>query len=240
MRRHDVVAGLVALAVLTGGVVSLAAAPPTSPTLNAPAPKDAIVLFDGTNLDAWATQKSLEWETPGGPGKWKITPESALEVVPGAGSIITKKRFGDFKLHVEFRLLGGSVNSGVYLLSRYEVNIKDSYGQTEGAPCAALGNCAPAGAPPLAVNAALPDLRWQSLDMDFRAPRFDAGGERTAKARLTVVYNGVKIYDNVELEAPKGAAKRMGEAPNGPIMLQEHGSALQFRNIWIVGKPSEK
>jgi hypothetical protein len=201
-------------------------------TLNAPPPKGAIVLFDGTNLDKWSSQKSREWETADGPADWKIVPDGWLEVVPGAGSIITKRKFGDVRLHMEFRLLGEETNGGVYLLARYEVNIKDSYGLAEGSQCGALSNM-PEPVEPL-VHVAAPPLQWQTYDIDFRAPRFDASGKKTEKARITLAHNGVTIHDDVEFDPPRGAAKRLGEAPTGPIMLQEHGTAYQFRDIWIV------
>jgi len=207
-----------------------------SPTLNALPPEEAIVLFDGTNLDEWASQKEKEWLKADGPADdWKTIPGGRLEVIPEAGSIITKKQFSDFNLHLEFRLLGYPTNSGVYLLARYEVNINDSYGLFEGAAqCGALSNMPESVEP--RVPMASPPLQWQTYDIDFRAPRFDKSGKKIEKARITVAHNGVTIHDRVELEPPKGAAKRLDEAPTGPIMLQEHGSPLQFRNIWIVDK----
>jgi hypothetical protein len=210
-----------------------------SPTLNAPPPNGAVVLFDGSNVDEWAKQKQKEWTTPDGPATtWKIVPGGRLEVVPGAYSIISKKQFGNYKLHAEFRLLGEVTNGGIYQQSRYEVNIKDSYGQIKGGPCAAPGNFAEdIGTLP---NAALPPFQWQTLDIDFRAPRFDASGEnKIENAQVTTILNGVKLYENLQVESVKGAAGRLGDAPLGPIMLQEHGTAYQFRNIWIVDKSAQ-
>jgi hypothetical protein len=209
-----------------------------SPTLNVPPPKDAIVLFDGSIVDEWAKQKQKEWTTRDGPATtWKIIPGGRLEVVPGAYSIITKKEFGDYKLHVEFRLLGEVTNGGIYLQSRYEVNIKDSYGQIKGAPCAALGNVADPANPASMINAAAPPFQWQTLDIEFRAPRFDESAKnKIENAKITVVLNGITLYKDVQPLAMKGAVARLGEAPTGPIMLQEHGTAYQFRNIWLVEK----
>lgn len=206
-----------------------------SPTLNALPPKNAIVLFDGTNLDEWARQKEKEWDKEEGPADgWTILPGGRLEPGVWVGSIITKKQFGDFKLHLEFRLLGGEINSGVYLQARYEVNISDSYGVLEGPQCGALSNL-PTSVEPR-VHMAAPALQWQTYDINFRAPRFDRNGTKIEKARVTVKHNGVTIHDRVELDPPRGAARRLGESPTGPIMLQEHGAPLQFRNIWIVDK----
>jgi len=207
------------------------------PTLDAMAPKNAIVLFDGSNVDEWTKQKTKEWLTPDGPAdNWKIIPGGRLEVVPESNSIITKRQFSDFFLHVEFRVLGEETNGGVYLLSRYEINIKDSYGIYNGPASGALGNTSvPRPVGPI-INAAAPAFQWQTFDINFRAPRFNANNEKTENARITVSLNGVTLYENIEPEVLKGAAKRLGEAASGPIMLQEHGTAYQFRNIWIVDK----
>jgi hypothetical protein len=206
-----------------------------SPTMNAAPPKGAIVLFDGKKLDQWLSQKEKEWLNSDGPATdWKIVPAGWLEPVDWVGSIITKKEFGDFELHVEFRLLGGETNSGVYLQARYEININDSYGALEGSQCGAFANLSTKIEPRVAMT--MPPLQWQTFDIDFRAPRFDESGKRIEQALVTVVHNGVKIHDRVKLDPPRGAAKRLGEAPKGPIMLQEHGTPLQFRNIWIVDK----
>lgn len=209
-----------------------------SPTLNAPAPENAIILFDGSNLDAWGKMAPKQWVSAVEPAdNWKILPGIGLEVVPGTGSIATKKEFSDFKLHLEFRVLGGEINGGVYLQSRYEINIKDSYGQIEGSPCGALGNVIEPVHPTPEHNLAVPPMRWHTFDIDFRAPRFDESGEnKTENARVTLYYNGELIYDDIELAKLKGAAARLGEAPLGPIYLQEHGTAYQFRNIWIIDK----
>jgi len=202
-----------------------------SPTENAKPPLNAVVLFDGSNLDAWAKQKRKAWEEMDGPVTgWKLQ-DGVLEVVPGTGSIITKRRFGDFRLHVEFRTLG-PVNSGVYLQTRYEVGISESYGKLEGSFCGGFGNVP--DAPTTKINASLPPFQWQTLDIEFRAPHFDAAGKKTENPRATVVMNGVMLADRVELPSVRGAAKRLGEAATASLMLQEHGDPVQFRNIWLV------
>ena len=155
-----------------------------SPTENAKPPAGAIVLFDGMNLDQWAKQKGKEWEQQDGPvTAWKLV-DGVLEAVPAAGSIISKKLFGDCKLHVEFRTLG-TVNSGVYLQTRYEIGINESYGRREGSFCGGIGNSVDAPKPKL--NASLPPFQWQTFDIEFRAPRFDSAGVKTANARATIV-----------------------------------------------------
>ncbi|WP_148233527.1 family 16 glycoside hydrolase [Pseudopedobacter saltans] len=206
----------------------------TSPTMGEKAPKGAVVLFNGKDLNAWSKAGEKEWIDGSGPAdNWKILPEGILEAVPGAHSIMTKQKFGDIKLHLEFRLLGQVTNGGVYLMSRYEVNIKDAFGQP--APIA-MGNISKPATNP-SVNVAFPPFQWQTLDIDFQAPRFDATGtKKTANAKITVVHNGVTIYKDLELEEVKGSTGKLGEAGVGPVYLQEHGTAYQFRNIWLVDK----
>ena len=199
--KHNIRIALVACAISIGGAFVLvaedSAAIQPSPTLNSAPPKDAVVLFDGSNLDAWSKQKTKEWETADGPAAWKIVPEKVLEVVPGANSIITKKKFGNCQLHLEFRLLEPKTNGGVFLLSRYELDINDSYGRTTGPQCGTFDNLSQPIKP--TVAATLPNEQWQTFDVDFRAPRLDKDGKVLEKARATVQLNGKTIHDNVEL-----------------------------------------
>jgi hypothetical protein len=210
-------------------------ATPEPPTLGAKPPAGAVVLFDGKGLDAWAKKAGKEWLKEDGPGQWKLVEGGAVEVVPGTDCLISHRKFGDVHLHAEFRTLGAPTNSGIYFQTRYEVDINESFGRTDGNPCGNLGNCTPKGTLPKA-RASRPPLMWQTLDVDFRAPRFDGAGKKTGKARATVKLNGVEIYHEQELDPPTGAAGRLGEAATGPLMLQEHGMPVQFRNIWVVEK----
>jgi hypothetical protein len=213
----------------------------TPPTLGAKPPAGAIVLFDGKSMDAFANKKGKEWLVEDGPAPWKIVRASdgaaaggVLEVVPGTGGgIITHRKFGDVHVHAEFRSLGAPTNSGIYLQTRYEVNINETYGKLDGTPNGGFDNCTDVKP---RIRASRPPLEWQTLDIDFTAPRFDAAGRKTASPRAIVYLNGVKLYDQQELNPPKGAAGRLGEAPTGPLMLQEHGMPAQFRNIWVVEK----
>ena len=207
----------------------------TPPTLGAKPPAGAVVLFDGKNLDAWAKKAGKDWLKPDGPAPWKLV-DGVAEVVPDTGGgIISKKVFGDFHLHAEFRTLGAPSNSGIYLMTRYEANINETYGKLEGTPNGGFDNSSPKSAAPK-IRASRPPLEWQTFDIDFQAPRFDAAGKKIANPRATLLLNGVKIYDEQELNQPTGAAGRLGEAPTGPILLQEHGMPVQFRNIWLVEK----
>jgi hypothetical protein len=200
-------------------------------TLDARPPAGAIVLFDGKNLDAWASQKDRQWETSDGPADWKILRDGSLEVVPGSGSIITKKKFGDCQLHIEFRLLKLRTNGGIFFMARYELGIRDSAGDSKN-DCGIFENLKEPIYP--IAKASLPRSQWQTFDVTFRAPRLDAKGEIVRKPRATVLLNGIKTHDNVELGERKGASKRLPDATTGPIMLQEHGTPYQFRNIWLV------
>jgi len=200
-----------------------------SATLGTPPPAGAIVLFDGKNLDAWAKKAGKDWLKEDGPAAWKLVDGGAVEVVPGSDCIITRQKFGDFRLHVEFKTLGTKTNSGVYLQTRYEVNVSEQ----GGSPSGTLDNCTDKSRRPT-VDPSKGAQQWQTLDIDFRAPRFDGAGKKTASARATIALNGVKLYEDQQLDPPHGAAGRLGEAATGPLMLQEHGTPLQFRNIWVV------
>ncbi len=190
-----------------------------SPTLGAEPPAGAIVLFDGTNAD--------EFEDG------RMTDDKLL-----AAGTTSRRQFGDFVLHIEFRTpfmptATGQArgNSGVYLQDRYEIQVLDSFG-LEGLDneCGGIYSVQEPK-----VNMCLPPLAWQTYDVEFTAPRFDAAGTKKANARATVKFNGVVIYEHFELPklTPGGEAE---EAPRGPLKLQDHGNPVHFRNIWIVEK----
>jgi hypothetical protein len=159
------------------------------PSLGAKPPTGSIVLFDGTNMDAWAKMKEREWLTEDGPSQWHLVPGGAMEVVPRSGNLISHKWFGDCKIHVEFRNLGGPTNSGVYIQDRYEANINEVYGRLDGNPCAGFDNCTPASARP-GIRCSRPALEWQTMYIDFHAPRFDLDGKKIANPRATLLFNG--------------------------------------------------
>ncbi|MBN1817205.1 MAG: DUF1080 domain-containing protein [Sedimentisphaerales bacterium] len=200
--------------------------------------KDGSQLFDET-LGPELEGKECKW-TPIILGddddqvKWKIV-DGAMQV--GGSTIVTKRKFKDFKLHIEFRTPfmptargQGRGNSGVYVQGRYEVQVLDSYG-LEGADNE-CGGIYQVGRP--VVNMCAPPMQWQTYDMEFKAPKFDGQGRKTAPATLTVVHNGVTIHHRRALPGPTGGALDGNVDQPGGIMLQDHGNPVQFRNIWIV------
>jgi hypothetical protein len=194
-----------------------------------PGPEGAIVLFRGKNLNNWT---KTDGETP---ASWTVL--GAIMQVKG-GNIITKQKFGGhFKLHVEFRVpympkAKGQArgNSGVYVQGRYEVQILDSYGlESKPDDCGAIYEVA---AP--SVNACKAPTVWQSYDIEFYSPKCK-NGKKVGPARMTVFHNGVKIHDDVEIPVDNTRAGLGGDPCRpGPIMLQDHGNPVQFRNIWLV------
>lgn len=207
----------------------------TSPTLGKEPPKDAVILFDGKTLDGWVSANPKK-ETV----EWKLLEDGAMEVKGKGGDIKSRETFNDHQLHLEFKLPympgargQGRANSGVYLQGRYEVQILDSYGMDgRDNECGGLYKVS---AP--AVNMCFPPLQWQTYDITFHAPKFDAEGRKLARARITVVHNGVTIQDKVELPGVTGGAIDKNEAERGPLKLQDHGNPVQFRNIWAVRLP---
>jgi hypothetical protein len=195
-------------------------------------PEGAIVLFDGKNLDNWV--KTDGKSKP----EWKLLPGGIMEV--HKGNIITREKFdGKFKLHVEFRVpympeAKGQArgNSGVYVQGRYEVQILDSYGlESKDDDCGAIYEVA---APK--VNACKAPTVWQTYDVEFQSPKCE-DGKKVEAPRITVYHNGVKIHDNLEITKDNTRAGLGGDVCTpGPIMLQDHGNPVQFRNIWLVKK----
>jgi hypothetical protein len=190
----------------------------------------ATVLFDGIGFDHWTNEN-------GGPVKWKML-DGAMEVVPNSGSIITKEKFGDMRLHVEFSVprmpadTKGKYrgNSGVYIQRRYEVQILDSYGKESTARgCGAIYRFK---APD--KNVCKEPEEWQSYDIVFRAARFEGEGANAKKvenARVTVYQNGVLVHNDVEVPNKTGLGRLEGPE-DAPILLQNHGYKVKFRNIW--------
>lgn len=191
----------------------------SSPTMHAPAPEGATVLFDGTGTDQFT--------------KAEMTKDGLL--MQGAD---VRPMFQDFNMHVEFRLPympqadGQSRgNSGLYLQGRYECQVLDSFAQD--AVFNGLGALYRFKKPD--VNMCLPPLVWQTYDVQFTAPRWAADGTKIRDAHITSWVNGVKVQDNVALPTKTGAGK-----PEEPVLLptkiQDHGDPVRFRNIWVVDR----
>jgi hypothetical protein len=194
-----------------------------SPDEGAKPPAGAIVLFDGTSVDAFNVN--------GKPGEM----DDRHFLKQGTK---TRQKFQDFKLHVEFMLpfkpFGRDQdrgNSGIYIQDRYEIQVLDTFGHPEefNGCAATYRQTAPK------VNMCYPPLRWQTYDIDFTAPKWDADGKKTANAHVTLRHNGVVVQDNTELPTKTGAGAKEGPEA-GPIQLQEHHNPVFFRNIWIVEK----
>ncbi len=191
-----------------------------SNTLGARPPKDAIVLFDGSSTEAWENGKLVE------------------KKLLGSTNASSKQKFGDCSLHVEFRTPfmptargQGRGNSGVYLQSRYECQVLDSFGlEGEDNECGGIYSIARP-----AVNMCFPPLSWQTYDIDFIAAGYDEKGNKTKNARVTIKHNGVVVHKDLEL--PHGTPGCHPEGP-GPdsVFLQNHGDPVAFRNIWVVAK----
>lgn len=206
--------------------------PPTASTQDAAGepPSDAVVLFDGSDASGWV-------RTGGGEMGWKID-GGCLEVVPKTGNIQTVEEFGNCQLHVEWAAPAevkgdsqGRGNSGVFLMGRYEVQVLDCYDNptyADGTTAALYGQC-----PPL-VNACRQPGQWQVFDVVWIAPRFD-GEKLTSPARATVFHNGLLVHHDQPLQGPtrhRQLAEQTPHPPVGPLMLQDHGDLVRFRNIW--------
>lgn len=196
-------------------------------------PSDAIILFDGTNLDSWITAKDST------KASWVLQPDKSMTVKPGAGDIQTKQNFGSIQLHLEWsapNLVQGEGqergNSGIFFQNRYEVQILDSYQNrtyANGQATAIYKQHIPL------VNATKATDQWQTYDIIFHTPVFNPEGKKTKSGSFTVLHNGVLVQDHVAL---LGTTEYIGFPKNkahgkGPIKLQDHGNPVQYRNIWV-------
>lgn len=217
-------------------------------------PSDAIVLFNGKNLDQWhkpkygygarmdqveaiikVKQEKPEYASP----NWDIQ-NGVLVVKGGAGDIETKQAFGNIQLHIEWfspaapgKTGQAYSNSGIFLMGLYEIQVLNSYenGTYPNGQAGAMYK----QAMPL-VNASLPPGEWQEYDIIFTAPQFNANGSLKSPAFITAFHNGVLIQNHVELKGPCvfiGEPKYVQHAPKLPLLLQDHGDAVRFRNIWV-------
>jgi hypothetical protein len=205
--------------------------PKVTPGEGTAAPSDAIILFDGKDLSKWESEK-------GGAAQWKVE-DGCFTVIPDKGSIQTKQSFGDVQLHIEWRapfeVKGDGQdhgNSGVYLQKRYEIQVLDCYTNTtyvNGQTASIYKQYAPL------VNACKPTGEWQTYDIIFMAPRFNDNGTLFAPATITLLHNGVLVLNHVILQGATeyiGLPKYIAHDLKQPLLLQDHGNPVSFRNIW--------
>jgi hypothetical protein len=197
---------------------------PSDATLGAKPPEGAIMLLDQNGLNGWVGRS-------GKPARWTV--EDGVATV-GGEDIKTEERFGNYTLHVEFNVPymptktgQGRGNSGVYQVGSYELQVLDSYGlKPQDNDCGAIyKQIIPA------ANACKPPLQWQTYDITFHKAKVE-GGKVVKKARITVLQNGTKIIDDAEISPTPGGID-VKEGDDGPILLQNHGNPVQYRNIWI-------
>jgi hypothetical protein len=191
-----------------------------------------VVLFDGTNLNQWSPLANT------GAAAWQVLPDGTMQVVPGTGDIITKMKWEDLFVHAEYMtpqldstFVGQARgNSGIYLKSAYEVQVLDSFGL----PPLIDGCGSIYGVSAPLVTACFQELRWNTYEIEFRAPRFDAQGQKLSSARFITVYlNGVLVQTNVDVPGTTRAGQPEAPGPQ-PLLLQDHTNRVSFRNIWVI------
>ncbi|MBI1769127.1 MAG: DUF1080 domain-containing protein [Bacteroidetes bacterium] len=208
-------------------------APVITPGKNAgDAPSDAIVLFDGKDLSKWSSSS-------GANPSWELK-DGAVTVVKGSGEIKTKQEFGDIQLHIEWRSPSAGEgegqnrgNSGIFFQGLYELQVLDSY-ENQTYSNGQAGSIYKQHIP--LVNASRKPGEWQVYDVVFTAPRFsETSGRTIAPAYITVFHNGVIIQNHVPIA---GSTQYKGLPVykvhgKGPIALQDHGTPVSYRNIWV-------
>ena len=218
--KHFVAKGVLTTVTPGGDEYTMNKTERKSPTLGGKPPKGAVVLFNGSNTDAW------------------VDPHLDEKRNLLAAGTKTRRQFTNFTLHAEFLLPFKPAgrgqdrgNSGIYIQDRYEVQVLDSFGlKGESNECGGLY----AQQKP-SVNMCFPPLTWQTYDIDFTSAQFDAAGKKVKPAVITVKQNGVTIHDKYEIKSKTGGGKAEGPEPGG-IQLQGHGNPVFYRNIWLVEK----
>lgn len=209
--------------------------PVVKPSSNGTAPSDAIILFDGTSLAGWIHSQDSTAV------KWHLNDDGSMTVKDKIGNIQTKQNFGDVQLHIEWsspaaveRDGQNRGNSGVFLNGMYEVQILDNNDNPTYVN-GQVGSIYKQG-PPLAM-ASVPSGEWNTYDIIYHSPVFNATGHKIKSGTMTVMHNGILIQDHTEL---KGTTPYIGWPKNpahgkGPLMLQDHqdNSRVSFRNIWV-------
>ena len=239
--RSSALSAMILLAVAT--VPPVAAEDLSTPTLGLAPPDGAVVLFDGSNFDAWKPF-SWQWINPKDDQReiqWEIVDDEVMQIAfefegkKRKQFLCTREQFGDYRLHLEFQLPedGGKGNSGLFFGPLYELQILDSAAKES----IGMGDCGAIYQLRVPdVNAALKPGVWQTVDLEFQAAKFGANGFMTEKgaARVTVHLNGKLIHDDFRLSIRRNKYAAFPEQPTSPIVLQEHGSPVKFRNIWVL------
>ena len=207
--------------------------PVVIPSKNNAAPSDAIVLFDGQNLDAWISAKDSTAV------KWTLNEDGSVTVSRGTGAIQTKANFGSVQLHLEWKspseIRGDGQNrgnSGVFLQNRYEIQVLDN-NNNDTYVNGQVGSLYKQSIP--LAKASVPTGEWNTYDIIYHAPDFNNEGVKTKSATVTLIHNGILVQDHVEL---KGTTEYIGWPKNNahgdaPIALQDHDSEVSYRNIWL-------
>ena len=211
----------------------------TPPSLPGAPPSDAIVLFDGKDLSKWVNVASRGADKgKSGPAQWRVA-DGYFEVTGGTGELRSKESFGDCQLHIEWaspaEVKGASQgrgNSGVLIMNRYEIQVLDAFQNAtyaDGQAGAIYGQW-----PPLANPARKPG-EWNTYDILFEAPKFDAG-KLLKPAYVTVIYNGVMVHHHKEMMGPmvyRQVARYTPHEAEAPLALQDHGNPVRYRNVWV-------
>ncbi len=209
--------------------------PVVTPGVNGAPPSDAFVLFNGSSFDNWISSKDSTAVA------WHLNKDGSMAVADKTGDIQTKQNFGDIQLHIEWRspkeVQGDGQhrgNSGIFLNGIYEVQVLDNNGNdtyTNGQVASIYKQHTPL------VKASVPSGEWNTYDIIYHAPAFNAEGQKIKSGTVTVIHNGVLVQDHVEL---KGTTPYIGWPKNpahgkGPLKLQDHGdnSRVSYRNIWV-------
>ena len=195
------------------------------------APSDAIILFDGTNLNEWTNND-------GAAAGW-IVADRTMTVKKGTGAVKSKRNFGSVQLHIEWRTPAvvesegqDRGNSGVFLNEIYEVQVLDSYENrtySNGQAASIYKQYMPL------VNACRPPGEWQTYDIIYMQPEFNKDGIKVKSGTLTVIQNGILVQNNIEIRGTTpyiGLPKNLAHG-DGPLMLQDHGNPVSYRNIWV-------
>ncbi len=206
----------------------------------------SMVLFNGKDLTGWKVKGSparVQWVVgkatldEKNPAKLAVTEAAGGELINAehAGDLYTEQKFGDGTFEVELMIPRGS-NSGIYIMGEYEIQVLDSFGK-EKVGAGDMGGLYSIAAPK--VNACKKPGEWQKFVIEYRVPRFDDAGKKTANLKLVkVTLNGQLIHEDVEAKGPTGGSLTGKDAPTGPLMFQGDHGAVAFRNVKFT--PSKK